>query len=75
VEGGVPVGEHLADQLLIPPALAGRGGFRTLPLTPHAQTNLDVIGRFSSSAKIGRGWVCAPGKGTATEQSSLELKE
>ena len=27
---GVPVGEHLADQLLLPIALAGRGAFRTV---------------------------------------------
>jgi RNA 3'-terminal phosphate cyclase (ATP) len=30
---GVPVGEHLADQLLLPMALAGSGSFRTLPLS------------------------------------------
>ncbi len=42
---GVPVGPHLADQLLIPIAIAG-GSFRTLPLSPHTQTNLEVIHRF-----------------------------
>lgn len=42
----VPVGRHLADQLLIPLALAGGGGFRTLPLTRHAETNMEIIGRF-----------------------------
>ena len=36
LEAGVPVGEHLADQLLIPLALAGAGSFKTLPLTQHA---------------------------------------
>ncbi len=43
---GVPVGEHLTDQLLIPLALAGGGAFRTLGLSRHAQTNIDVITAF-----------------------------
>ena len=42
----VPVGAYLADQLLIPLALAGGGAFRTLPLSRHSTTNADVIGRF-----------------------------
>ena len=42
----VPVGEHLADQLLIPLALAGRGSFRTLAPTPHTETNIGVIRQF-----------------------------
>jgi RNA 3'-terminal phosphate cyclase (ATP) len=42
----VPVGPHLADQLLLPLALAGGGVFRTVVLTPHAETNLDVVQRF-----------------------------
>lgn len=41
-----PVGEYLADQLLLPLALAGAGAFRTVGLTLHAQTNLDVIAQF-----------------------------
>ncbi len=43
---GVPVGRHLADQLMVPMALAGGGRFRTLPLTRHSMTNIDVIKRF-----------------------------
>lgn len=43
---GVPVGRHLADQLLIPMALAGGGSFRTLPPTRHTLTNIDVIKQF-----------------------------
>lgn len=43
---GVPVGPHLADQLMVPMALAGGGRFTTLPLTRHATTNLEVIDRF-----------------------------
>jgi len=42
----VPVGEHLADQLLIPFALAGGGVFRTNVLSSHTQTNAQVIQRF-----------------------------
>lgn len=41
----VPVGEHLADQLLLPLALFG-GRFRTGPLSEHTRTNLAVIERF-----------------------------
>lgn len=43
VAAGVPVGTHLADQLLVPVALAGGGSFVTLPLSLHATTNIDVI--------------------------------
>jgi RNA 3'-terminal phosphate cyclase (ATP) len=43
---GVPVGEHLADQLLLPLALAGGGAFRTLHLSTHASTNMAVIRAF-----------------------------
>lgn len=46
IDSGVPVGEHLADQLLLPLALAGGGAFLTLPLTPHSLTNIDVIKQF-----------------------------
>jgi RNA 3'-terminal phosphate cyclase (ATP) len=38
-----PVGEHLADQLLLPLALAGGGVFRTGPLSSHTRTNAAVI--------------------------------
>lgn len=46
LELGVPVGEHLADQLLIPMAVAGGGSFRTGPLSLHTTTNMDVIRKF-----------------------------
>jgi RNA 3'-terminal phosphate cyclase (ATP) len=45
-QAGVPVGEHLADQLLLPMALAGSGAFATLPLSLHARTQIDLIPRF-----------------------------
>lgn len=41
-----PVGEHLADQLLVPFALAGGGAFRATKISRHTQTNLDVIDHF-----------------------------
>jgi RNA 3'-terminal phosphate cyclase (ATP) len=46
LQSGAPVGEYLADQLLLPLALAGAGSFRTAVLSSHLQTNLDVIERF-----------------------------
>ena len=42
----VPVGEHLADQLLLPLALAGSGSFRALPLSLHAKTQIELIPEF-----------------------------
>lgn len=42
----VPVGPHLADQLLVPMALAGGGSFRTLAPTAHTRSNANVIGAF-----------------------------
>ncbi len=42
----VPVGEYLADQLLLPLALAGGGVFRTLRPSPHTLTNIQVLQRF-----------------------------
>ncbi|MEZ6038615.1 MAG: RNA 3'-terminal phosphate cyclase [Planctomycetota bacterium] len=41
-----PVGEHLADQLLIPMALAGGGAFRTVTPSLHTRTNAAVVERF-----------------------------
>jgi RNA 3'-terminal phosphate cyclase (ATP) len=43
---GAAVGEHLADQLMLPMALAGGGGFTTTRLSQHSVTNASVIGRF-----------------------------
>jgi len=42
----VPVGPYLADQLLLPMALAGGGSFRTLAPTRHLTTNAEVIRLF-----------------------------
>jgi RNA 3'-terminal phosphate cyclase (ATP) len=46
LRAGVPVGDCLADQLLLPLALAGGGSYRTLALTRHSATNIEVIRRF-----------------------------
>ncbi len=40
---GVPVGPHLADQLLLPMALGGGGSFRTMTPTRHFTTNADLL--------------------------------
>ena len=43
---GVPVGEHLADQLLTVLALGAGGVFTTLALSRHTLTNIEIIRRF-----------------------------
>jgi RNA 3'-terminal phosphate cyclase (ATP) len=40
------VGEHLADQLMLPMALAGGGAFTAVTISQHARTNAAVIERF-----------------------------
>lgn len=42
----VPVDEKLADQLLLPMALAGGGCFRTTKPSLHSTTNAAIIQRF-----------------------------
>lgn len=42
-----PVGEHLADQLVVPMALARGGRFRCISISPHTRTQLDLVSRFS----------------------------
>ena len=46
LEAEVPVDEHLADQLLLPLALAGSGSFRTTRPSLHATTNAAIIQKF-----------------------------
>ena len=46
VDAAVPVGEHLADQLLLPLAVAGGGSYRTGPLSLHTTTNIETIRCF-----------------------------
>jgi RNA 3'-terminal phosphate cyclase (ATP) len=54
LETPAPVGEHLADQLLIPLALAKGGSFTTGVLSLHAQTNIEVIRKFLNVDIIAR---------------------
>jgi RNA 3'-terminal phosphate cyclase len=42
----VPVGEHLADQLLVPMALGSGGAFRTVKPTAHCLTQIELAKRF-----------------------------
>lgn len=46
IASGAAVGEHLADQLMLPMALAGGGSFTATRLSQHATTNASVITRF-----------------------------
>ena len=46
LQSPAPVGEHLADQLLVPMALGAGGVFRTHNVSRHTRTNVDVIQRF-----------------------------
>ncbi len=43
---GAAVGEHLADQLLLPMALAKGGGFTAAMISSHTRTNIGVIEKF-----------------------------
>ncbi len=43
---GAPAGRHLADQILLPLAIAGSGRFRTLAPSSHTTTEIGVIRRF-----------------------------
>jgi RNA 3'-terminal phosphate cyclase (ATP) len=46
LDSGAAVGVHLADQLLLPLALAGGGSFTTSAVSRHMQTNAWVIEQF-----------------------------
>ena len=43
LQHGAPVGEHLADQLLLPLSIGAGGCFTTGPLSEHCRTNIAVI--------------------------------
>lgn len=49
LDSGVPVGHHLADQLLISLALAGGGAFVTTRPSLHTMTNIEVIKHFTET--------------------------
>lgn len=46
IASGAAVGEHLADQLMLPMSLARSGAFTTDVLSQHAVTNAEVISYF-----------------------------
>lgn len=51
LKSDAPVGPHLADQLMLPMAIAAAfskkpGRFRTVPLTQHSLTQAEIIQRF-----------------------------
>jgi len=48
IDSDATVGEHLADQLLLPMALSGGGSFTTLEISRHAETNMEIIAKFLS---------------------------
>ncbi|REJ95843.1 MAG: RNA 3'-terminal phosphate cyclase [Planctomycetota bacterium] len=50
LDSGAPVGEHLADQLLVPLALGSGGEYVTHELSSHAETNIEVVRRFLETA-------------------------
>ena len=56
---GVPVGRHLADQLLLPMALGGGGVFRTLEPSGHTRTHAALLRTFLGAevrlAEVGAG--------------------
>ncbi len=64
---GVPVGPHLADQLLLPMALGAGGRFLTTEPTAHTTTNIEVIRMFLPNnvniEKQDRGWMVTVGRG------------
>ncbi len=58
----MPVGPHLADQLMIALLLLGGGSYRTGPLSPHAYTNVKTINSFvpgSVDVNVGEGRCCS----------------
>lgn len=46
IKANVAVGPYMADQLLLPIALAGSGSFTTTEPTDHARTNASLIEKF-----------------------------
>ena len=46
LKADVPVGRCLADQIMLPLAIAGGGCYATMPLSRHSTTHLELIKRF-----------------------------
>ena len=62
LDQSAPVGELLADQLLLPLALSPGGSFTTVEPSLHTRTNIQVIQSFLDCGvqleKHGRHWEC-----------------
>jgi RNA 3'-terminal phosphate cyclase (ATP) len=52
LNANVPVGEHLADQLLLPMALGAGGVFRTVEPSGHCLTQLNLLELFLGTASV-----------------------
>ncbi|HSB21375.1 MAG TPA: RNA 3'-terminal phosphate cyclase [Anaeromyxobacteraceae bacterium] len=50
LRAGVPVGRHLADQLVLPMALGAGGVFRTLEPSGHTRTHAELLEAFLGTA-------------------------
>ena len=46
LSSSAPVGEHLADQLMLPLAISGKGKYRAIKESSHTRTNFSVIDQF-----------------------------
>ncbi|HKQ50436.1 MAG TPA: RNA 3'-terminal phosphate cyclase [Phycisphaerae bacterium] len=46
IKSSAPAGEYLTDQLMLPFAIAGNGSFRSIGLSRHSQTHLELIQSF-----------------------------
>ncbi|HEY8567691.1 RNA 3'-terminal phosphate cyclase [Microbulbifer sp.] len=49
LESGVPVGEHLADQLLLPMVLGKGGRFSTVEPSQHLLTNISILRQLTGT--------------------------
>lgn len=52
LKSGATVGEHLADQLLLPLALSGGGSFTCSSISNHFKSNVDVIRAFLKNFRV-----------------------
>jgi RNA 3'-terminal phosphate cyclase (ATP) len=52
LDATAPVGEHLADQLLLPLAIGAGGAFVTVEPTSHLRTNIQTIQAFMPEVRI-----------------------
>lgn len=70
LDAGAPVGEYLADQVLVPMALGAGGRFRTVEPSGHTRTNIETIRRFLDVAitceEVDDAWEVAVEKGSGS---------